>query len=190
MDIDEAIVRQWLRDNKNNTAIDFNTCNVNRLVYILNAHQELVEKCVSDELGKRGNMWTDGILPTIDFENCGLEKCQNCQIMAVDPIESPEGVHLCKGCARFWNICHDKDTSEIEWSCATGRVHLWMDLIAECENRRRIAEKKRNQLVKPKRIAVAKSIPISEEYERIHEDDYDKAVDRSISFGESWKGTL
>lgn len=190
MNIDEAIVRQWLRDNKDNLVIDFKTYDGRRLVYILNDYLDEINKCISDELGNRGNKWIDGILPTIDFKNCGLRKCDNCHIMAVDPIESPEGVNLCKGCARFWNLCHNKDLSEVEWSCTTGRVHLWMDLIAECENKRRIAEAKRNELIKPKRIVVKKSIPISEEYERKHEDDYDKEVDRRLSAGERWIGTL
>lgn len=101
---DEAIVRQWVRDNKNNLAwkhagVDFAELSPNFV-----EDQDTLKKIIADELGEQ--TFKDWALRIEDKQanaDLGLEKCWFCKTMFSDAIASNAiGGHLCAGCMRWW----------------------------------------------------------------------------------------
>lgn len=105
---DEAIVRQWVRDNRNNLAwkhagVDFSELSPNFV-----ENQDTLKEIIADELGEQ--TFKDWISRTEDKqanEALGLSKCWFCKTMFADAIASNAiGGHLCAGCMRWWEYAN------------------------------------------------------------------------------------
>lgn len=187
----EAICRQWMRDNRGNVALFYDTYNEGRLVFILSCDAELIRKIAKDEMPMEDiDGWINHQLDPLDMNCIPGELCKNCRCMVIDPIESINaGGCLCRGCSRWYDLS-PKDSDDIEWQCQTGRIALFQQIICKLAEQRAEREEQRLKLLRPKPAKHAKHIKISLEEERKHEDDYDKEVDRRLSAGERWIGTL
>lgn len=198
----EAICRQWMRDNRGNVSFLYNTYNEGRLVFILSCDAELIRKIAKDEMPmedidgwinhqrKPLKNFVHPISLSGDMGCIPGELCQNCHCMVTDPIESIDaGGCLCRGCSRWYDLS-PKDSDDIEWQCTTGRIALFQEIVTKAAELEAKKAKERLKLLRPKPAKHAKHVKISLEEERKHEDDYDKEVDRRLSAGESWIGTL
>lgn len=101
---DEAVVRQWVRDNKLNLAwkhagVDFAELSPNFV-----ENQDTFKKIIADELGEQTfKDWASRIEDKQTNADLGLEKCWFCKTMFADAIASDViGGHLCAGCMRWW----------------------------------------------------------------------------------------
>ena len=128
MGIDEAIVRQWVRDNKSNLGWTFAGCNSGNLVFALACSPESADVWIADEIGDKFTDWRY----RKDFsqlESLGLHLCRNCRSMIADPIESADaGGHLCPGCMRWYELSTCKNPRELKWSCMNGRAGMWLQI--------------------------------------------------------------
>lgn len=187
----EAICRQWMRDNRGNVSLFYDTYNEGRLVFILSCDADLIRRIAKDEMPMDDiDGWINHHRKPLDMNCIPGELCKNCHCMVIDPIESINaGGCLCRGCSRWYDLS-PKDSDDIEWQCQTGRIALFQQIICKLAEQRAEREEQRLKLLRPKPAKHVKHIKISLEEERKHEDDYDKEVDRSISFGEPWKGKL
>lgn len=191
MTAEEAICRQWMRDNRGNIALLFDTYNEDRLVFVLSCDANLIRKIAKDEMPIDDiDGWINHQLDPLDMDYIPGKLCKYCHCMVTDPIESINaGGCLCRGCSRWYDLS-PKDSDDIEWQCQTGRIALFQQIICKLAEQRAEQEKQRLKLLRPKPAKHAKHIKISLEEERKHEDDYDKEVDRRLSAGERWIGTL
>lgn len=187
----EAICRQWMRDNRGNVALFYDTYNEGRLVFILSCDADLIRRIAKDEMPIDDiDSWINHQLDPLDMDYIPGKLCNNCHCMVIDPIESIDaGGCLCRGCSRWYDLS-PKDSDDIEWQCQTGRIALFQQIICKLAEQRAEQEEQRLKLLRPKPSKHAKHIKISLEEERKHEDDYDKEVDRRLSAGERWIGTL
>ena len=133
MNVNEAIARQWLRDNKGNLAwthlklTDDRLAGRSNLDNIIGNGPKLTAGIIDSELGaltyekyaKRKN--------PEDAEALGAERCASCHEMVADPVDSYDaGGHLCPGCMRWYRFYDQSDPDEsLEWQCWKGRTALW-----------------------------------------------------------------
>ena len=187
----EAICRQWMRDNRGNVALLYDTYDEGRLVFILSCDAELIRKTAKDEMPMDDiDGWINYQRKPIDMNCIPGELCMNCHCMVADPIESIDaGGCLCRGCSRWYDLS-PKDSDDVEWQCTTGRIALFQEIVTKTAELEAKKAKERLKLLRPKPAKHAKHVKISLEEERKHEDDYDKEVDRRLSAGERWIGTL
>ena len=187
----EAICRQWMRDNRGNMSFLYDTYDEDRLVFILSCDAELIRKIVKDELPMEGiDGWINHQRKLLDMGYIPGELCENCHCMVADPIESINaGGCLCRGCSRWYDLS-PKDSDDVEWQCTTGRIALFQEIVTKAAELEAKKAKERLKLLRPKPAKHAKHVKISLDEERKHEDDYDKEVDRRLSAGERWIGTL
>lgn len=191
MTADEAICRQWMRDNRGNVSFLYDTYNEGRLVFVLSCDAELIRKTAKDELPMEGiDFWINHHRNLMDVNYIPGELCENCHCMVADPIESINaGGCLCRGCSRWYDLS-PKDSDDVEWQCTTGRIALFQEIVTKAAELEAKKAKERLKLLRPKPAKHAKHVKISLDEERKHEDDYDKEVDRRLSAGERWIGTL
>ena len=198
----EAICRQWMRDNRGNVSLFYDTYNERRLVFTLSCDAELIRKIAKDEMPMEDiDGWINHqrqplknfihpISLSGDMDYIPDELCQNCHCMFTDPIESINaGGCLCRGCSRWYDLS-PKDSDDVEWQCTTGRIALFQEIVTKAAELEAKKAKERLKLLRPKPAKHAKHVKISLDEERKHEDDYDKEVDRRLSAGERWIGTL
>lgn len=198
----EAICRQWMKDNRGNISFLYDTYNEGRLVFILSCDAELIRKVAKDEMpmddidgwiNHQRKPLKNFIHPINLSGDVGCipgELCKNCHCMVTDPIESINaGGCLCRGCSRWYDLS-PKDSDDIEWQCTTGRIALFQEIVTKAAELEAKKAKERLKLLRPKPVKHAKHVKISLDEERKHEDDYDKEVDRRLSAGERWIGTL
>lgn len=189
MAIDEALTRQWIRDNAGNLAWEcLKVQNESRFVCRVNFDANMFAELVDDELGTGTyREFTDRT--DIDAEALGLKRCAYCEEMVADPIDSAKaGGRLCKGCMRWFESVDQEtkpwlDLSDQVWS---GRSAYWLKIANkmslaydEAERRREEFWKKLSQEVhqKPSKRRIT-----------VQDDDaYDKAVDRKLERGEDWR---
>lgn len=105
---DEAIVRQWVRDNRNNLAWEHAGVDFAELSPNFMENQDTLKKIIADELGEQTfKEWASRIEDKQMTKNLGLEKCWFCKTMIADPIDSNAiGGHLCAGCMRWWEYAN------------------------------------------------------------------------------------
>ena len=187
----EAICRQWMRDNRANISFLYDTYNEGRLVFILSCDAELIRKTAKDEMPMDDiDGWISHQRKPLDMDYIPGELCKNCHCMVTDPIESIDaGGCLCRGCSRWYDLS-PKDSDDVEWQCTTGRIALFQEIVTKAAELEAKKAKERLKLLRPKPAKHAKHVKISLDEERKHEDDYDKEVDRRLSAGERWIGTL
>lgn len=187
----EAICRQWMRDNRGNLSFLYNTYDEGRLVFVLSCDAELIRKIAKDEMPTEDiDSWFNHQRRPLDMNYIPGELCENCHCMVADPIESINaGGCLCRGCSRWYDLS-PKDSDDIEWQCTTGRIALFQEIVTKAAELEAKKAKERLKLLRPKPAKHAKHVKISLDEERRHEDDYDKEVDRRLSAGERWIGTL
>lgn len=187
----EAICRQWMRDNRGNVALFYDTYNEGRLVFVLSCDAELIRKTAKDEMPMEDiDGWINHQRNPFTIDCIPGELCQNCHCMVVDPIESIDaGGCLCRGCSRWYDLS-PKDSDDVEWQCTTGRIALFQEIVTKAAELEAKKAKERLKLLRPKPAKHAKHVKISLDEERKHEDDYDKEVDRRLSAGERWIGML
>ena len=191
MTAEEAICRQWMRDNRGNISFLYDTYNEGRLVFILSCDAELIRKIAKDEMPMDDiDGWISHQRKPLDMDYIPGELCENCHCMVTDPIESINaGGCLCRGCSRWYDLS-PKASDDIEWQCTTGRIALFQEIVTKAAELEAKKAKERLKLLRPKPAKHAKHVKISLDEERKHEDDYDKEVDRRLSAGERWIGTL
>lgn len=187
----EAICRQWMRDNLGNMSFFYNTYDEDRLVFVLSCDASLIRRIAKDEMPMEGiDGWINHQREPLTMGCIPGELCKNCHCMVADPIESINaGGCLCRGCSRWYDLS-PKDSDDVEWQCQTGRIALFQEIVTKAAELEAKKAKERLKLLRPKPAKHAKHIKISLEDERKHEDDYDKEVDRRLSAGERWIGTL
>ena len=191
MTAEEAICRQWMRDNRGNISFLYDTYDEGRLVFVLSCDASLIRKIVKDEMPMEDiDGWINHKRKPLDMGCIPGELCKNCHCMVIDPIESINaGGCLCRGCSRWYDLS-PKDSDDIEWQCTTGRIALFQEIVTKVAELEAKKAKERLKLLRPKPAKHAKHVKISLDEERKHEDDYDKEVDRRLSSGERWIGTL
>ena len=187
----EAICRQWMRDNRGNVSLFYDTYNERRLVFALSCDAELIRTIAKDEMPMEDiDGWLNHHRRPLDMNCIPGELCENCHCMVADPIESINaGGCLCRGCSRWYDLS-PKHSDDVEWQCTTGRIALFQEIVTKTAELEAKKAKERLKLLRPKPAKHAKHVKISLDEERKHEDDYDKEVDRRLSAGESWIGTL
>lgn len=187
----EAICRQWMRDNLGNMSFFYNTYDEDRLVFVLSCDASLIRRTAKDEMPMEGiDGWINHQREPLTMGCIPGELCKNCHCMVADPIESINaGGCLCRGCSRWYDLS-PKDSDDVEWQCTTGRIALFQEIVTKAAELEAKKAKERLKLLRPKPAKHVKHIRISLEDERKHEDDYDKEVDRRLSAGERWIGTL
>ena len=191
MTAEEAICRQWMRDNRGNVSFLYNTYDEDRLVFVLSCDASLIRKMAKDEMPMDDiDGWISRHRNLMDVDYIPGELCENCHCMVADPIESINaGGCLCRGCSRWYDLS-PKDSDDVEWQCTTGRIALFQEIVTKAAELEAKKAKERLKLLRPKPAKHAKHVKISLDEERKHEDDYDKEVDRRLSAGERWIGTL
>lgn len=187
----EAICKQWIRDNRGNISLLYDTYNEGRLVFILSCDADLIRRIAKDEMPIDDiDGWINHQREPLTMGCIPGELCKNCHCMVADPIESINaGGCLCRGCSRWYDLS-PKDSDDIEWQCTTGRIALFQEIVTKAAELEAKKAKERLKLLRPKPAKHAKHVKISLDDERKHEDDYDKEVDRRLSAGERWIGTL
>lgn len=189
MNVNEAIARQWLRDNKGNLA--WNTLgikNVDRFANSLNTDSDRLCELVDKEMGEY--TFENFKARRSDAESVlGLERCAYCHEMVADPIDSqPAGGKLCRGCERWFERCKPNPELGLEWQIWAGqsaemnRLHEKMSLAykkaKEAEEQWWADLRKRvNRKPKHKRHIIVQT----------DDDDYQTAVDVRLSHGEDWR---
>lgn len=191
MTAEEAICRQWMRDNLGNMSLFYNTYDEDRLVFVLSCDADLIQKIAKDEMPMEDiDGWINHQREPLTMGCIPGELCKNCHCMVADPIESINaGGCLCRGCSRWYDLS-PKDSDDVEWQCTTGRIALFQEIVTKAAELEAKKAKERLKLLRPKPAKHAKHVKISLDEERKHEDDYDKEVDRRLSAGERWIGTL
>lgn len=190
MTIDDAVTRQWIRDNRDNIAWKtLGIKDVDRFANSLNTHSERLCELVDDEMGE--HTFEDFKARRNDAESVlGLKRCAYCHEMVADPIDSqPAGGKLCRGCER-WFEHSDKPNPEIdlEWQIWAGRS---AEMIRFHEKMSR-AYKKAKEAEKQWWADLRKEInrkpkPKKHVNVRTDDEDYQSAVDIRLSHGEDWR---
>lgn len=173
---DEAIVRQWVRDNRNNLAwkhagVDFAKLSPN----FVENQEALKEQIVKELGGVTFANWCARIEDKQANEALGLDKCWFCRTMFADAIASNAiGGHLCAGCMRWFensklpaSLVDGEDEKyhfTVTTGCITGQEKMrqsiaesWSAYCVRKERERMDAEDKREAERAEKRL---KRIPV------------------------------
>lgn len=191
MTIDEAVARQWLRDNRHNLAwSSLSMVDPGNLDHTLNWNYETVETLVDSELGEGtyNNYKTRNFHP--DEQQLGIKRCEYCHEMIADPVDSAKADgKLCRGCMRWYNACpnHRADL-ELEWQVWKGRTNELYRMIKILndfqDKQKQEAEERWNKLMADIKRPVNKVKHIKIES---NDEDYQRAIDNKLSFGEDWR---
>ena len=133
MNVNEAIARQWLRDNKGNLAwthlklTDDRCAGRSNLDDIISCARNQTAEIVDSELGALTYERYAKRKDPEDAEALGAERCASCHEMVADPVDSYDvGGHLCRGCMRWYRFYYQSEPDEtLEWQCWGGRAALW-----------------------------------------------------------------
>lgn len=190
MTIEDAVTRQWIRDNRDNLAWKtLGIKNVEHFANSLNNYPERLCELVDDEMGE--NTFEDYKARRSDAESLlGLERCAHCREMVADPIESqPTGRKLCRGCERWFELSENPNPElDLEWQIWAGRSAEMLRLQEEVDRAYTQAKKAEAEWWKNFRRQI-KSKPKARKHieVRTDDDDYQRAVDTRLSHGEDWR---
>lgn len=189
MTIDDAVTRQWIRDNRDNIA--WKTLGINNVEHFansLNSHPEHLCELVDDEMGE--HTFEDFKARRNDAESVlGLERCAYCHEMVADPIESAKaGGKLCRGCNRWWEASKSEYNPwlEIEWQVWDGRSIIWLEIADKVSKAYEAEQRAREKFWEDLRKSVSRS-PAKRRITVQDDDAYDKVVDRKLEHGEDWR---
>lgn len=135
MNVDEAIARQWLRDNRDNLAWGILRLQSEQgLASTLSCRESDVKHLIATEYKGHGDdlyelFKSRAESPTL-LDDLGLERCHYCGEMIANPIESAEaGGHLCQGCMRWYEqYDHRNPELDLEWQVWSGRSAMALKL--------------------------------------------------------------
>lgn len=189
MTVNDAVIRQWIRDNRDNIAWDtLGIKNVDRFANSLNTYSDRLCELVDEELGE--HTFEDFKARRSDAESVlGLERCAYCHEMAADPIDSqPAGGKLCRGCERWFERGKLNPELGLVWQVWVGQsaeMNRLHEKMCRAHEKAKEAEKqfwadlRKRVNRKPK---TAKHINVETD-----DEDYQTAVDVRLSHGEDWR---
>lgn len=146
MNVDEAMARQWLRDNRDNLAWScLRLQSEQGLASTLSCRESDVKHLIATEYAGHGAdlyelFKTRTESPTL-LDDLGLERCHYCWEMIANPIESAEaGGHLCQGCMRWYEqYDHRNPILDLDWQVWSGRSAMALKLTDKlARNRKQI----------------------------------------------------
>lgn len=189
MTVNDAVIRQWIRDNRDNIAWDtLGIKNVDRFANSLNTYSDRLCELVDEEMGE--DTFEDFKARRSDAESVlGLRRCAYCHEMVADPIDSqPAGGKLCRGCERWFERGKLNPELGLVWQVWVGqsvemnRVH---ESMSQAYKKAKEAEEQRwadlrervNSNPKPKKRIIVQT----------DDEDYQTAVDVRLSHGEDWR---
>lgn len=189
MTVNDAVIRQWIRDNRDNIAWDtLGIKNVDRFANSLNTYSDRLCELVDEELGE--HTFEDFKARRSDAESVlGLIRCAYCHEMAADPIDSqPAGGKLCRGCERWFERGKLNPELGLVWQVWVGQsaeMNRFHEKMSRAYKKAKEAEeqcwadlrKRVNRKPKPK-----KHINVQTD-----DEDYQSAVDVRLSHGEDWR---
>ena len=190
MTVNEAVTRQWIRDNRDNIA--WNTLgikNVDRFANSLNTDLERLCELVDDEMGE--NTFEDFKARKNDAESVlGLKRCAYCHEMVADPIDSqPAGGKLCRGCERWFehgdNPNWELDLERQIWAGIAAEMNRVHEEMCRAYEKAKESEK---QWWADLRKQVARKAKHKKQIDvQTDDEDYQRAVDVRLSHGEDWR---
>ena len=189
MTVNDAVIRQWIRDNRDNIAWDtLGIKNVDRFANSLNTYSDRLCELVDEEMGE--HTFENFKSRRSDAESVlGLERCAYCHEMAADPIDSqPAGGKLCRGCERWFERGKINPELGLRWQVWVGqsvemnrfyeKMFLAYKKAKEAEEQCWADLRKRvNRKPKPKKHIFVET----------DDEDYQTAVDVRLSHGEDWR---
>lgn len=135
MNVDEAMARQWLRDNRGNLAWSILRLQSEQgLASTLSCRASDVKHLIATEYAgyEASNLYDLFKSRTEDYtlDDLGLERCHYCGEMIANPIESAKaGGHLCRGCMRWYEQYEYRNPElTLEWQVWSGRSALALKL--------------------------------------------------------------
>ena len=188
MNVNDAVIRQWIRDNRDNIAWDtLGIKNVDRFANSLNTDSDRLCELVDKEMGE--HTFEDFKARRSDAESVlGLERCAYCHEMVADPIDSqPAGGKLCRGCERWFELSNKPD-QELDWQ-------IWAGQSAEMNRfyeKMFLAYKKAKEAEEQWWADLRKRVNSKPKHKRhldvqTDDEDYQTAVDVRLSHGEDWR---
>ena len=189
MNVNDAVIRQWIRDNRDNIAWDtLGIKNVDRFANSLNTYSDRLCELVDEEMGE--HTFEDFKARRSDAESVlGLKRCAYCHEMAADPIDSqPAGGKLCRGCERWFERGKLKPELGLVWQVWVGQsveMNRFHEKMSQAYKKAKEAEeqcwadlrKRVNSKPKPKKRIIVQT----------DDEDYQTAVDVRLSHGEDWR---
>lgn len=189
MTVNDAVIRQWIRDNRDNIAWDtLGIKNVDRFANSLNTYSDRLCELVDEELGE--HTFEDFKARRSDAESVlGLERCAYCHEMVADPIDSqPAGGKLCRGCERWFERGKLNPELGLVWQVWVGQsaeMNRFHEKMSRAYKKAKEAEEqcwadlRKRVNRKPK---TTKHINVETD-----DEDYQTAVDVRLSHGEDWR---
>lgn len=189
MTVNDAVIRQWLRDNRDNIAWDtLGIKNVDRFANSLNTDSERLCELVDKEMGE--HTFEDFKARRSDAESVlGLERCAYCHEMAADPIDSqPAGGKLCRGCERWFERGKLNPELGLVWQVWVGQSAEMNRFHEKMSRAYKKAKEAEEQCWADLRKRVNRK-PKTTRHINVETDDedYQTAVDVRLSHGEDWR---
>ena len=134
MKVDEAIARQWLRDNRGNLAWGVLRLQSEQgLANTLSCRESDVKHLIATEYAGNGAELYELFKSRAEgstLNDLGIERCHFCGEMIANPIQSAEaGGHLCQGCMRWYEQYeHRNPELDLEWQVWSGRSAMALRL--------------------------------------------------------------
>lgn len=189
MTVNDAVIRQWIRDNRDNIAWGtLGIKNVDRFANSLNTDSDRLCELVDKEMGE--HTFESFKARRSDAESVlGLKRCAYCHEMVADPIDSqPAGGKLCRGCERWFERGKPNPELGLDWQVWTGQsaeMNRFHEKMSRAYNKAKEAEEqwladlRKRVNCKPKH---QRHIDIQTD-----DEDYQSAVDVRLSHGEDWR---
>lgn len=189
MTVNDAVIRQWIRDNRDNIAWDtLGIKNVDRFANSLNTYSDRLCELVDEEMGE--HTFENFKARRSDAESVlGLKRCAYCHEMAADPIDSqPAGGKLCRGCERWFENGNPNPELGLVWQVWVGQsaeMNRFHEKMSRAYKKAKEAEEqcwadlRKRVNRKPK---TTKHINVETD-----DEDYQTAVDVRLSHGEDWR---
>lgn len=189
MTVNDAVIRQWIRDNRDNIAWDtLGIKNVDRFANSLNTYSDRLCELVDEELGE--HTFEDFKARRSDAESVlGLERCAYCHEMVADPIDSqPAGGKLCRGCERWFERGKLNPELGLVWQVWVGQSAEMNRFHEKMSRAYKKAKEAEEQCWADLRKRVNRK-PKTTRHINVETDDedYQTAVDVRLSHGEDWR---
>lgn len=190
MNVNDAVIRQWIRDNRDNIAWDtLGIKNVDRFANSLNIDSDRLCELVDKEMGEQ-HTFEDFKARRSDAESVlGLKRCAYCHEMVADPIDSqPAGGKLCRGCERWFERGKLNPELGLVWQVWVGQS-VEMNRFHEKMSR---AYKKAKEAEEQWWADLRKRVNSKPKHKKhicveTDDEDYQTAVDVRLSHGEDWR---
>lgn len=189
MTVNDAVIRQWIRDNRDNIAWDtLGIKDVDRFANSLNTYSDRLCELVDEELGE--HTFEDFKARRSDAESLlGLERCVYCHEMVADPIDSqPAGGKLCRGCERWFERGKLNPELGLVWQVWVGQSAEMNRFHEKMSRAYKKAKEAEEQCWADLRKRVNRK-PKHKKHINVETDDedYQTAVDVRLSHGEDWR---